>query len=241
MAWIAVVFVLALVVVIFREADALRVVDDDHVLVVRRLGVFHRVAQPGAHVVLPGIEATTLVALGPRRITAAVAASTADGLEVRLEATAVERIVDPVLAIRSGESYRMQVSDVMSAVLAEYAATTTASDLQLKPGGVQLQWTYEANLRLAAIGSQIDRFTIVQIEFPPPYLDSATSLALAGARQQIALLEAQTRQLVAGVDTTSTALRLERLAELSQRLDAELERLRTIEAVGRTGSIVMTA
>jgi regulator of protease activity HflC (stomatin/prohibitin superfamily) len=93
---------LAVGAVVAAAITTVRVIPESHRGVVRRWGRTSRVVGPGPVLLLPGVERITRVRVTPVRIDPlVVSATTMDGVEVRLEGSALCRITDPCTAARA--------------------------------------------------------------------------------------------------------------------------------------------
>ena len=78
----------------------MRLVPEAHRGVVTRLGRTRRVVGPGAVFVVPGLDRVERLSMAPERIEPlVVCARTADHVDVRIEGSAVYRVIDPAAAV----------------------------------------------------------------------------------------------------------------------------------------------
>lgn len=107
---------------------AVRLVPEAHRGVVTRLGRTRRVVGPGAVFVVPGLDRVERLSMAPVRIEPlVVGARTADHVDVRVEGSAVYRVIDPAAAVAAVPSAFARTADE-----AEHVLRTRVADVDLR-------------------------------------------------------------------------------------------------------------
>lgn len=217
------------------------IVHEGEVAIVFRLGRFERIARPGPTFLLPGIEHAAFVATSPRRVLAACAGLTRDGVRVTTKVAIVVDVVAPLKVLRNEPSLEAQARDAASVAVAEALAELTTAELYC--GGEALALAVRPRLapRLATIGLGLESLLPGSLAFPAPLVGALGGIAVAAHERERSTIVAETDRLIAAVHARARAETLSGIDRVARRLDERtltLERLEVLRAVAQSGGQV---
>jgi len=157
--WVAVGGVCLLVL----GVAAVRVVPVDQLAVVRRFGRVVRVAGPGVVVHMPGLDQVTCVPRFPVHCPLVVHAMTRDGVQVRLIAAAVCRIVDPARSAGPPDPL-CAPANAVEAALAHWVGQTDLAELLQARAEAEAQLPDQVSEMTAEWGVEVLEVEVSDIE-----------------------------------------------------------------------------
>lgn len=230
-----VVGVIIVVVVVMALASSIKIIHQQKIGLVERLGKFHRRLNPGPHLVIPILDRVQynldmreqVVPFPPQGVI------TEDNLMVNIDSVIYFQIVDPERAAYEAQSYKTAIEQL------------TMTTLRNIIGGMDMEAALtsreEINQKLRAVldeatgkwGIKVNRVELRAIEPPPTIRDAMEKGARAERDKRAAILLAegqrQSQILAAGGDRESAILRAQgdrEAAVLRAQADRQAQMLR---------------
>ena len=230
-----IILILLALVVVMLFTTTLKIIRQQQVAIVERLGKFRKVLDPGPHLVVPVLDQIRY-ALDMREEVAPFPPQgviTEDNLIVSIDSVIYFQIVDPVRAAYEAQNYRAAIEQL------------TMTTLRNIIGGMDLEATLtsreEINQRLRAVldeatgkwGIKVNRVELRAIEPPPTIRDAMEKGARAERDKRASILLAegqrQSQILSAGGDREAAVLRAQgdrEAAVLRAQADRQAQMLR---------------
>lgn len=230
-----IILILLALVVVMLFTTTLKIIRQQQVAIVERLGKFRKVLDPGPHLVVPFLDQIRyaldmreeVVPFPPQGVI------TEDNLIVSIDSVIYFQIVDPVRAAYEAQNYRAAIEQL------------TMTTLRNIIGGMDLEATLtsreEINQRLRAVldeatgkwGIKVNRVELRAIEPPPTIRDAMEKGARAERDKRASILLAegqrQSQILSAGGDREAAVLRAQgdrEAAVLRAQADRQAQMLR---------------
>ena len=217
------------------------VVHEGEVAVVFRLGRFERIARPGPTFLVPGIEHAAFVATSPRRVLAAGAGLTRDGVRVTTKVAVVVGVIAPLKVLKHEPSLEAQARDATSVAVAQALAELTTAELYDGGGALILAVRPRLAAQLATIGLGLESLLPGSLTFPAPLVGALGGIAVAAHERERSAIVAETERQVAALHARARAETLSRIDRVARTLDERtvtLERLEVLRAVAQGGGQV---
>lgn len=189
---IAILVVLFALVILFRSV---RIVQQGLVGVVKRLGQFHSVRNPGITFLVPFIDAMVLVDMretprtGDRQDVI-----TKDNVSVAVNATIFSQVVDPRLALFQVSNYFIAVDQLSRTTLRAVFGAMTLDDALSQREQINAQLQIQMETVTDKWGIRINRIEIVDIVPPQQILQAMALQKQADQEKRAAILQSEGQQ-----------------------------------------------
>ncbi len=189
---IAILIVLLALIVVFRSV---RIVQQGLVGVVKRLGQFHSVRNPGITFLVPFIDSMVLVDMretprtGDRQDVI-----TKDNVSVAVNATIFSQVVDPRLALFQVSDYFVAVDQLSRTTLRAVFGSMTLDDALSQREQINAQLQTQMETVTDKWGIRINRIEIVDIVPPQQILQAMALQKQADQEKRAAILQSEGQQ-----------------------------------------------
>jgi regulator of protease activity HflC (stomatin/prohibitin superfamily) len=189
---IAFLLFLFVLVAVYRTV---KVVQQGFVGVVKRLGEFHSVRNPGVTVLMPFIDTMQLVDMretprtGDRQDVI-----TRDNVSVAVNATIFSQVVDPKLALFSVSNYTVAIDQLSRTTLRAVFGGMTLDDALSQREQINAQLQAQMETVTDKWGIRINRIEIVDIVPPQPILQAMALQKQADQGKRAAILQSEGQQ-----------------------------------------------
>ncbi|WP_018654265.1 SPFH domain-containing protein [Actinomadura flavalba] len=156
--------IVALAAVALLVAAGVRIVGEHERLVVRRFGRVHAVRAPGLRFLVPGLDQPERVSMRATELDVFVRAVTRDDVAIKVEATVVLAVHDPVTSARESEPSYVGGQAAAEGALADALGDLTLADLVGRPGPAALTGRIDAAVR--PWGVRVERVAITNVDVP---------------------------------------------------------------------------
>jgi regulator of protease activity HflC (stomatin/prohibitin superfamily) len=237
-----IIAVIILLTVVTAIARTVRVIQQGYVGVVKRLGQFHSVREPGITYLIPFFDVLELVDMretprtGDRQDVI-----TRDNVSVAVNATIFSQVVDARLALFSVSNYVVAVDQLSRTTLRAVFGGMTLDDALSQREQINAQLQTQMESVTDKWGIRINRIEIVDIVPPQPILQAMALQKQADQEKRAAILQSEGQQQSAiniAEGQKQAAIKTAEGARQAAILEAEGSRQAAIlEAEGRAQAI----
>src|SRR5438270_5859111 len=189
--FIGIVVLLAIVLI----ARAVNIVQQGYVGVVKRLGQFHSVRQPGVTFLIPLVDAIMLVDIRETPRTGDKQdVITRDNVTVSVNATIFSQVVDPKLALFSVSNYFIAIDQLSRTTLRAIFGGMSLDDALSQRERINAQLQAQMESVTDKWGIRINRIEIVDITPPQLILNALALQKTAGQEKRAFILKSEGQQ-----------------------------------------------
>lgn len=239
--------VILVVIIFIIGANSIKIVRQSEVLVVERLGKFHKVAEPGLNIIVPFFDSVRAV-VNMRQQTMDIPPQgviTKDNVTITIDTVVFFQVTDPARAVYEIDSLHRGIA---------YLAATTIRDII---GKMELDNTFSSrdsiNTQLRQIldeatdkwGCRVDRVEVKDIKPPADIRDAMEKQMNAERTKRAVILQAEgDRQSAitrAEGEKEAAILRAEAERESNIRRAQGIREAKVLEAIGEAEAIIKVA
>lgn len=199
MGFIGAVVVLAIVAFgLMVVLGMVKIINQGYVGVVKRLGRFQDIRQPGVTFLVPFVD--TLTTVETREVPATgdkQTVITRDNVSVHVNATIFSQIVDPKLALFSVSDYAVAIDQVSMTALRAIFGEMTLDEALSEREKINARVQQQMEAVTDKWGIRINRIEIIDIEPPAPILEALSQQKIADQQKRAAILKSEGEQQAA--------------------------------------------
>jgi len=242
-----IIFVLLLIVVIIIIAKGIRIVPQQTVAIVERLGKFHTTLHAGINVIIPIID--SIRSRHDLRIQQEKVPSqsviTKDNVAIGVELATFFTVVDPKLATYGIANYVQGIHNIVASALRSTIGKMELDEILSNRDRIQAELRQALDNASENWGVRIDRVEILQLEIPVDIQNSMEKQMRAEREKRANILQAEGEKqaTVLRAEAQQSAVILAAEAEKRRQiLDAEAkQKAQELEASGRAEAIRLIA
>ncbi|MFC5448675.1 SPFH domain-containing protein [Paenibacillus aestuarii] len=242
-----IIFILLIIVVVIIIAKGIRIVPQQTVAIVERLGKFHKTLNAGINVIIPIID--SIRSRHDLRIQQEKVPSqsviTKDNVAIGVELATFFSVVDPKLATYGIANYVQGIHNIVASALRSTIGKMELDEILSNRDRIQAELRQALDNASENWGVRIDRVEILQLEIPVDIQNSMEKQMRAEREKRANILQAEGEKqaTVLRAEAQQSAVILAAEAEKRRQiLDAEAkQKAQELEASGRAEAIRLVA
>jgi regulator of protease activity HflC (stomatin/prohibitin superfamily) len=185
-------FIVLVVILVLVVPGFVKIIHQGTLGMIETLGRFSRIADPGIHIIFPGIQKLTKIDIREQVIDVPQQEIiTADNVNVNVDGIVYFRIEDPIKATYEINNVRLAVLNLAQTNLRSVLGTMSLDDTLSNRGVINTQLKSALDVETAKWGVDVTRVEIQRLE-PPMHIQDAMSKQMKAEREKrAAILEAQ--------------------------------------------------
>ncbi|UOF89957.1 SPFH/Band 7/PHB domain protein [Fodinisporobacter ferrooxydans] len=238
-----IVGIILLILIIFLIAKGIRIIPQQTVAIVERLGKFYKVLNPGVNVIIPVIDAVRIRhdLRMQQEVVPSQSVITRDNVAVGVELATFFTVVDPKLATYGIANYVQGIHNIVASALRATIGKLELDEILSNRDRIQADLRQSLDDASEKWGVRIDRVEILQLDIPNDIQNSMEKQMRAEREKRASILQAEGEKqaIVLRAEAQRSAVVLAAEAEKQRQiLEAEAnQKSQELQALGRAQAI----